>query len=311
MKVTVIVPVYNEEECLSEFINRMTAVIEDIVQFNVMLRVLFVDDGSTDKSDEILKVVALQDSRFQIVQLATNFGHQSAVWCGLETVAQEEVVIVMDCDLQDPPEILPEIIHKSKDFDIILTRRRTRTDKAFKRFTASVYYKILNNLSEGNVIQDSGDFYLLKPIARKSLLMHKENVKYIRGLIANIGFRSFTLEYDRDGRFAGETHYTFTKMVRLAIAGVTGSSIKPLVYVSYTALISSAVTFAGAVATLVFKLSTPEQFSPGIAAIILLSLGIGSLILISLAVISVYLARITIEIKNRPIYLISEKRNLE
>jgi glycosyltransferase involved in cell wall biosynthesis len=310
MKVTVIAPVYNEESCLSEFIRRISAVMDKAIQEDVSLKILFVNDGSTDKTKIILDSVAEKDDRFKVIHLATNFGHQSAVWCGLEEVDFTETVIVMDCDLQDPPEILPEIIKKSEPFDIVLTQRRTRIDNPWKKFTAGVYYRVLRHLSDGKVIDNSGDFYLLKPLARRNLLLYKENVKYIRGIIANIGFKSFTFEYDRDGRFAGDTHYTFTNMVKLAIAGVTGFSIKPLVYVSYVAVISASITFIGAMATFLLKLIHPEKFSPGIAAIILLLLVLGSVILTSLAVISVYIARVTIEVKKRPLYIISEKRNL-
>jgi dolichol-phosphate mannosyltransferase len=311
MKVTVVVPVYNEESCLPEFINRISVVMNEAGKKKISISALFVNDGSRDESKVILDRIASQDNRYKVIHLTTNFGHQNAVWCGLESVEYSEIVIVMDSDLQDPPEILLAMIEKSRNFDIVLTRRRSRIDKPLKRLTARIYYKILSNLSEGNVIHDSGDFYLLQPLVRKNLLLHKENVKYIRGLIANTGFSSYTFEYDRDARFAGATHYTFMKMVRLAIAGVTGSSIKPLVLVSYVAVISGAITFVGAITTLFLKLFVPKQFSPGIAAIILLILALGCLILTSLAVISVYIARITIEIKNRPIYLISEKRNLE
>jgi glycosyltransferase involved in cell wall biosynthesis len=306
-KITVIAPVYNENLCLPEFIQRTTSVAESMKHYEIDLHILFVDDGSTDGSSHILENASHLNSRIQVIHLASNFGHQSAVWCGLEAVEPDETVIVMDCDLQDPPEVLLDLVKASESFEIVFTQRKTRIDKPFKKFSAFIYYRLLGILSDGNVLHNSGDFYLLKPTARRSLLLHKENVKYIRGLIANLGFNVTTLLYDRDARFAGKTHYTFPKMLRLAIAGVTGFSIKPLIFVTYIAIVSGLITLFGAVSIFLLKIFRPTQFSPGIAAIILILLTLGSLILICLAVISLYIARITIEVKNRPLYIISKK----
>lgn len=306
-KVTVIAPVYNENLCLHEFIQRTTTVAGAMREYGINLHMLFVDDGSTDGSSQILENASRSNENIKVIHLASNFGHQSAVWCGLECVEPDETVIVMDCDLQDPPELLPDLVKASQKFEIVFTQRKTRIDKPFKKLSALIYYRLLETLSDGNVLHNSGDFYLLKPTARRNLLLHKESVKYIRGLIANLGFNTTTLMYDRDARFAGKTHYTFPKMLRLAIAGVTGFSIKPLISVSYIAIVSGLVTLLGAASILLLKIFRPTQFSPGIAAIILILLTLGSLILICLAVISLYVARITIEVKNRPLYIISTR----
>ena len=306
-KVTVIAPVYNEKLCLHEFIQRTTMVAGAMREHGVDIHMLFVDDGSTDGSSQILENASRSNENIKAIHLASNFGHQSAVWCGLESVEPDETVIVMDCDLQDPPELLPDLVKASQNFEIVFTQRKTRRDKPFKKLSALIYYRLLGTLSDGNVLQNSGDFYLLKPTSRKNLLLHKESVKYIRGLIANLGFDTTTLIYDRDARFAGKTHYTFPKMLRLAIAGVTGFSIKPLISVSYIAIVSGLVTLLGAASMFLLKIFRPAQFSPGIAAIILILLTLGSLILICLAVISLYVARITIEVKNRPLYILSTR----
>lgn len=306
-ELTVIAPVYNENLCLHEFIQRTKRVAEAMKDQEIKLHMLFVNDGSTDGSSQILEDASQTNEDINVIHLSSNFGHQSAVWCGLENVESNQTVIVMDCDLQDPPELIIDLVNASQNFDIVFTQRRTRIDKPLKKLSASIYYTLLGLLSDGNVLHNSGDFYLLSPTARRNLLLHKENVKYIRGLIANLGFNVTTLSYDRDARFAGETHYTFSKMLRLAIAGVTGFSIKPLISVSYIAIISALLTLFGATSIFLLKIFQPTQFSPGIAAIILILLILGSLILICLAVISVYVARITIEVKNRPLYIISKK----
>ena len=306
-ELTVIAPVYNENLCLREFIQRTKRVAEAMKDREIILHMLFVNDGSTDGSSQILEDASRANENINVIHLSSNFGHQSAVWCGLENVESNQTVIVMDCDLQDPPELIIDLVNASQNSDIVFTQRRTRIDKPLKKLSASIYYTLLGSLSDGNVLHNSGDFYLLSPKARRNLLLHKENVKYIRGLIANLGFNVTTLSYDRDARFAGETHYTFSKMLRLAIAGVTGFSIKPLISVSYIAIISALLTLFGATSIFLLKIFQPSQFSPGIAAIILILLILGSLILICLAVISVYVARITIEVKNRPLYIISKK----
>lgn len=306
-ELTVIAPVYNENLCLHEFIQRTKRVAETMKDREIKLHMLFVNDGSTDGSTQILEDASQANEDINVIHLSSNFGHQSAVWCGLENVESNQTVIVMDCDLQDPPELIIDLVNASQNSDIVFTQRRTRIDKPLKKISASIYYTLLGSLSDGNVLHNSGDFYLLSPTARRNLLLHKENVKYIRGLIANLGFNVTTLSYDRDARFAGETHYTFSKMLRLAIAGVTGFSIKPLISVSYIAIISALLTLFGATSIFLLKIFQPTQFSPGIAAIILILLILGSLILICLAVISVYVARITIEVKNRPLYIISKK----
>jgi|688.fasta_scaffold55350_3 dolichol-phosphate mannosyltransferase len=306
-KVTVIAPVYNENLCLNEFIQRTRKVAEAMREHEINLHILFVDDGSTDGSRQILEGASKAYENIKVIYLSSNFGHQSAVWCGLESVEPDQTVIVMDCDLQDPPELVLELVNASQNAEIVFTQRKSRIDKPLKKLSATIYYRLLGTLSDGNVLHNSGDFYLLSPTARRNLLLHKESVKYIRGLIANLGFNVTTLPYDRDARFAGKTHYTFSKMLRLAIAGVTGFSIKPLISVSYIAIVSALFTLLGAASIFLLKIFQPTQFSPGIAAIILILLTLGSLILICLAVISLYVARITIEVKNRPLYIISKK----
>lgn len=311
MNVTVISPVFNEEACLSEYVRRMTDVMLTLQGRKIELKVVFVNDGSTDNSFEILRGITESNSSFSVIHLSTNFGHQAAVWCGLERVDPSHHVIVMDVDLQDPPEILPQIIELSKNYEVVLTKRKSRVDRFFKKCTASFYYKMLDNLSDGKVISNSGDFYMLSPNTRKALLQHSESVKYIRGLIANLGFKSVTFEYDRDGRYAGSTHYTITKMFRLALAGVTGFSIKPLIYVTYLAISVSGITIIGSIYVFSLRFFGGNQFSPGIITIIMIQLLLGALILASLSVLSLYVARITLEVKRRPLYFVQSTRKDE
>ena len=307
LKFTIVTPVYNEEASIFEFIRRISMVIEQLENEGVHSELLLVDDGSTDSTKEmLLEAVSLSD-KIQFISLAANVGHQPAVWCGLESAPINNTVIVMDCDLQDPPELIPQIVKLALENDIVFTQRRSRRDSFAKKATASLYYRILKKLSDGKVIDNSGDFYALSPKARGALLAHRESVKYIRGLISSLGFKSTTLQFDRDARFAGKTHYSFSKMLKLAIAGVTGFSISPLIYVSYIAVFSAIFACIGSVVVILMKILYPSTFSPGIAAIIVVSLILGSLILTCLAILSLYIARITLEVKNRPLYIVESK----
>lgn len=313
MKFTIVFPVFNEESVLPELVKQVNKVVNDLTdQVNdCSIFLLFVNDGSTDGSMQILDSLAESDKKVMVVHLATNAGHQSAVWCGLENAPTDSSVIVMDCDLQDPPELVKEMIEKSRDYEIVMTRRKSRVDGKLKKITAFLYYRVLKILADGNVIENSGDFYLLSRKAVNALLTHRERVKYLRGLIANLGFRSTTIEFARNARFAGKTHYGFGKMLRLALAGVTGFSIKPLLLISYVAAFVGLLSVVAAIATLIFRLKNPDLFSAGFATSVLVSLALGFFVLLSQAIVGLYLSRVLLEVKNRPLYHVLYRRNFQ
>lgn len=311
MRYTIVFPVFNEESVLPELFARMNKVIDDLdkQRNDCSIVLLFVNDGSTDGSRQLLDSAAENDQRIMVVHLAANSGHQSAVWCGLENAPIDSSVIVMDCDLQDPPELIAELIEKSGEYEIVMTQRKSRVDGKIKKITASLYYRVLRIMADGKVIENSGDFYLLSREAVNALLAHKERVKYLRGLITNLGFRSTTIEFARNARFAGKTHYGFGKMLRLALAGVTGFSIKPLLLISYGAILVGLASIGAAVATFIFRLSNPDLFSAGFATSILVMLTLGFFILLSQAIVGLYLSRVLLEVKNRPLYHILYRKN--
>jgi dolichol-phosphate mannosyltransferase len=244
----------------------------------------------------------------KLIRLSRNFGHQQAVWAGLSEANSSHYSIVLDSDLQDPPNLIPRIIEEfSQGFDTILMKRASRKDSLVKRSFASLYYKIQSLLSGISIERNVADFFGLSPRARKSLLLHEESVKYIRGLIHQIGYRTSVINYARQARVSGKTHYTISKMFSLALAGITGFSVSPLILVVYFAIFGSATAAAFIFYVFYLKFYSSVSLQPGWAFLSIMTLSLSALILFSLAVISLYLARIVQEIKKRPIYLIEEK----
>jgi dolichol-phosphate mannosyltransferase len=210
----------------------------------------------------------------------------------------------MDSDLQDPPEMIKEFIAELEECDVVIAQRRTRMDSGVKKLFANIFYKVIGKLSDGAVRANVGDFWALSERAKDSLLRNNEELKFLRGLVSQLGSRTKVLSYDRDIRYAGETHYTIFKMIQLAIAGVTGFTIKPLVYTVYVAIVVSLMLVPAAIFLAWTRLSGDSVISPGltfVGIVIIIAIGLQFIVL---AVIALYIARIAIEIKNRPVYII-------
>ena len=302
MKLEIVCPVYNEQESIKLFLHELAIHVENLTELGVAVTVILVNDGSTDATLEvILKHRSSID--LKVINLSRNFGHQSAVWAGLEESNSEAYSIVMDADLQDPPSYLLKIHEVLDDgADVVFMRRKSRKDGFWKKFFAARYYRLQSRLTGTLQYMNIGDFYGISPRAKIALLSHSEEVKYIRGLLAEVGFNQRFVDYDRSDRVAGKTHYSIGKMLRLALAGVTGFSIRPLFWVVYSSLGGSvlAVIMGGYIVFL--KLKNGAHLQPGWAFLSLALLGMSALILLSLAVVALYIARIIQEIKNRPIY---------
>lgn len=307
IKVDIVSPVFNEELGISEFLVRVEK-ISLSMKSNADIRILLVDDGSTDKTWEIINAIKLSIP-LHLVKLSRNFGHQAAVWAGLESCRADAFVIVMDSDLQDPPEAIREIIQTilTISVDVILMRRKTRDDSYWKKFFARTFYLLQSHLTNGKIEMNVGDFFCLSPRARLALLNHKESVKYIRGLVTQIGFNQLILDFDRAKRSHGVTHYSIKQMFTLAISGITGFTVVPLIFVVYGALFASLVTFCMVFYILYLKLFSGVLLQPGWAFLSITLLSLSTLILLSLAIISLYLARVTQELKARPIYIKSKE----
>jgi len=302
----IVVPVFNEHETIIEFLRRITCTITDLQPPNWKISLILVNDGSSDSTAEKLEKYTEQKNIFDvtILTLSRNFGHQQAVWAGIEHTSEQSCVMVMDADLQDPPEMIISFLNGLDDFDVVVAQRTSREDTFVKKFSASIFYGILGKLSGGAVRANVGDFWALSERAKNNLLKYGEELKFLRGLVSDLGYPVKIIEYKRDARYAGETHYTFFKMVQLAIAGVTGFTIKPLVYTVYIAISISSLLFPAALFLAWSRLVGQSVISPGltfVGVVVILSI---SLQFVVLSVIALYVARIAIEVKKRPVYIL-------
>ncbi len=226
--VCVVVPVYNEESVLPAFMTRTASVMDDLAD-RYGVQVIFIDDGSSDQSWRLIQDAGRSDTRFHGIRLSRNFGHQAAISCGYE-LAPGDAIVSIDADLQDPPEVIPELIRQWEEGSrVVLAVRRSREGEApFKRWTARLHYRLLSRLSESDAPEAAGDFRLLDRTAVDALNRLKESHRYVRGLVGWLGFERSVVEYSRAPRFAGETKYPLGKMMRLAMDGIFSLSSLPL-----------------------------------------------------------------------------------
>ena len=312
MKLDIVAPVYNEEKVIGNFIKEISLQLSLLKKNtkNLDVQLILVDDGS---SDETVSQIELNSRTIQtlILKLSRNFGHQNAVWAGLESVRQESFCIVMDSDLQDPPKHIKSILEAFQSgHPVVLMQRTARADSKVKKFFAKTFYEIQNRLGSKNSIRNVGDFFGLAPVALKALLEHKEQIKYIRGLVGDLGFNRIIIPYERMARALGSTHYTIPKMFGLAIAGITGFSVQPLLWVVYLAFFGGALGVTLISYVVYLKLFSEIELTPGWTFSIVSTTFLSTLTLIALAIISVYLARIIQELKKRPIYILDVKKEV-
>jgi len=305
-KLDIVIPFLNEFESLPLLIENIITYFPDLSKLGFDSRILLVDDGSTDGTFERIKKNSYPN--LKILKLSHNFGHQNAVWAGIENSRPGAYVIVMDGDGQDPPMELIRICQSFKtSHDVVFMSRRSRIDKKIKVVLSKLYYLTLTNVLGSSTHINVGDFYGISPRAKYALLMHDERVKYIRGLLTLIGYKQIVLDYDRLGRNLGKTKYPLTKMMKLAIDGITGFSIRPLIFV---VIATSIGIFSGGLLifyVLFLKLYGSENLIPGWAFSTILNTVFFIFILVILSIISLYLARIIQEIKKRPIYIIENE----
>lgn len=307
--VSFIIPCYNEEESLPILYQRLNKVSDKLKDYNCEF--IFIDDGSKDKTEEIIENLNKQDNRIKLYSFSRNFGHQAAVSCGIHN-CQGDIAIIIDADLQDPPEIIPDMIdeyEKSKT-PIIYGKRISRDgERLFKKLTASIFYRLINLLSEVQFPVDTGDFRLIDKTVIEAYKSFSENPKYIRGLISWMGFEQKAFEYKRESRVAGTTKYTLKKMFRLALTGILSFSIKPLRISLYFGMISILIAIAFSLRVFYLYLFSPMELVKGWASTIIIILFMGGVQLISLSVMSEYLANLFNEVKKRPEYIIKKRLN--
>jgi dolichol-phosphate mannosyltransferase len=300
---SVVAPVYNEEELVEEFVRRACAAVADY-SFELVL----VNDGSADKTPALLDRIAAEDPRVRVVHLSRNFGHQAALTAGLEHAAGD-VVAMIDADLQDPPELIPRMIEQwEQGSDVVYAVRRQREgETAFKLATASWFYKLFDKLAQVDLEPNSGDFRLLDRRALDALLSMTERSRFLRGMTVWVGFRQTAVPYERDARAAGETKYTVRKMLRFSLDAIASFSHLPLQLATYAGLLSAGVAFIAI--PVIVALHFAGSYLPGFGTITILILLIGGIQLIALGVIGEYIGRIYEEVKHRPLYIVREERN--
>jgi polyisoprenyl-phosphate glycosyltransferase len=308
---SVVVPVFSEEMVLEEFYRLLKDVLTSL-EDTLDHEIIFVNDGSADRSLDVLLSLQRQDSRIRVVNLSRNFGHQIAITAGIDH-SRGDAVVIMDCDLQDPPETLPALVKKwNEGFNVVYgVRNARRGENFFKRFTAHAYYRLLNRLSDIDIPLDAGDFRLMDRTTVDALRSMKERSRYIRGMVSWIGFRQCSITYDRGSRHLGITKFSLNKMMKFAFDGITSFSEAPLNMASYLGIVVTCFCFLYLCWIIVDKLMDPGGSVKGWSSTLAVILFLGGIQLISLGIIGQYLGRIYQEIKGRPLYIIEKKCGFE
>lgn len=302
--ISYVLPVYNEAEGIKHFHTELASTVAQRPEFDYEF--VYVNDGSSDGSLRILQDIAKNDQRVRVVDFARNFGHQIAITAGLDH-ASGDAVIVMDTDLQDPPKVSLQMIDAwLGGAEIVQARRRTRRDTPFKRATAHAYYRLLRSCSDVEIPVDTGDFRLLNRRAAEELRTFRERSRFIRGMVASMGFDQQELLFDRDERAAGETKYPMRKMLRLAADGVTGFSTAPLKLITRMGFVSLALALLGIIYSITLRLFFPEITVSGWTMLMVVMLFLGGLQMLSLGVIGSYIGRIYNEVQQRPLYIVRD-----
>lgn len=309
-KISVIIPMYYEEEVAEECYKRMTFVLQNIENYDY--EIICINDGSRDKTLSILENLAIRDKRLKVLSFSRNFGHQCAVTAGLKYVTGDAIVII-DADLQDPPELIPEMLKLwEAGNDVIYGKRKTRDgESVFKLFTAKIFYKTLNALSDVEIPKDTGDFRLVDRKVVDTINSLPEHNKFLRGLFSWVGYKQIPFQYERKERFAGKTKYPLKKMLKLASDGIISFSTKPLKIVGGLGMISIVISFILLIYALISYIFKLNNLSAGWTSLMLGITFFAGVQLLSLWIMSEYIARIYDESKNRPQYIIEKKINIE
>jgi glycosyltransferase involved in cell wall biosynthesis len=303
MQYSIVIPIYNEVEIIPELVKRLKSVLNAL---DAPTEIIFIDDGSIDDSFSKLENIHNDDNRFKILRLSRNFGHQIAISAGLD-YAVGDAVILMDGDLQDPPELIPSMIAKWKEgYHVVYMVKRSRKENFLKRFAFSSFYKLLHAFSSISIPMEAGNFSLMDRRVVDVLRSMPERNRYISGLRAWAGFKQVGIEFDRDARFAGKPKMTIKRLVDLAINGLISFSNAPLRLAIYVGLVVAGISFLGGLYVIYEKLFTNKAILGWASTIVAITF-IGSMILLTLGVIGEYIGRIYDEVKQRPVYIIKDK----
>ncbi len=301
---SVVAPVFNEQDTLPEFYSRVTRALEDL-QFELVL----VDDGSTDRTREILTRLAAEDPRVRVVSLSRNFGHQNALTAGLDH-ARGDAVVMLDADLQDPPELILEMLdHWRAGCDVVYAVRAHREGESrFKLTTANWFYKLFGKLTSVGLENNSGDFRLLDRRPLDALRSMRERSRFLRGMTVWVGYRQAAVPYHRDPRYAGTTKYTLPKMLRFSVDAILSFSHRPLQLATLLGFAISTLAFLAIPVVIILRLL--HSYLPGFGTVTIVILLLGGIQLIAIGIIGEYVGRIYDEVKGRPLYLVRQRLNI-
>lgn len=307
---SVIVPCYNEEEVITESYRRIKEMLSNLDNPS---EIIFINDGSSDRTGQLLTTLTATDKSVKIITFSRNFGHQKAVTAGLNHCTSDLAVII-DADLQDPPELIPEMIQTMINTEaqvVYCVRKARKGEGLFKILSAKVFYRLLNFFSEVKLPVDTGDFRLLdKSIIREFNKMH-ERGKYIRGLVTWVGFKQVPFYYEREARFAGETKYPFSKMLKLATTSMLYFSTKPLKIATALGFFSVVIALGLGIWSILGKIMGYTHADSGWTSLFVLIIFFGGVQLLTIGIVGAYVGNLFDEIKNRPEYIIENKQNFE
>jgi len=299
---SIVIPVFNEEEMILQMYEKLVPFLNNEDE------VLFINDGSTDTTVNEIKSLIEKDRRLKLINFSRNFGHQPAITAGLQ-YSEGDVVIVMDCDLQDPPELIPELLKKWKEgYDVVHCIRKKRKEPLFKRVSYKLFYWLYTRLSDFETLMDSGDFSLMSRRVVNEINKMQEKAKFIRGLNLFVGFRHTAIEYERPGRFKGETKYSLIKLIKLALDGIFSFTTFPLRIMSFLGFCLLLSSFIMILVLVYYKLS--YKLLLGHTMTYVLILFFGGINLFCFGIIGEYIGKIFYETKNRPFYIVESFVNM-
>jgi len=308
VKYSVVIPMYNEEEVIGQTYQHLKAVMDRLQE---SYELLFINDGSRDQTLEIMKDISNKDHHVRVINFSRNFGHQVAISAGVDH-AVGEAIIFIDADLQDPPEVIIEMIEKwNEGYEVVYGKRiKRKGESIFKRLTALLFYRFLKSMTDVDIPVDTGDFRLIDRKVCDVLSQLKEKNRYVRGLVSWVGFRQTAVEYVREERRAGETKYPLSKMIRFALDAITSFSYKPLKLAIYLGFGVSMLSFLYLLTVVYQKIFTTTT-QPGWTSIVAVNLFFNGIMLIILGIIGEYIGRIYDESKQRPLYIVRDKLGYE
>jgi len=304
VEISVIAPCCNEEKCLPEFVRRVSAVL---LKMKLSFEIILINDGSRDKTLEVSLSLIREIPQIKVLDFSRNFGHQAAVTAGLD-MAQGKAVVIIDADLQDPPEVIEAMIEKWREgYDVVYGKRNRRDGEGFlKLLTAKLFYRTLRFLTNMDIPVDAGDFRLVDRKAVECVKGMRERHRFVRGMVSWVGFKQIAVTYDRQARLQGKTNYSYSKMFRFAFDAITSFSTMPLRIVTVLGLMILMLTLVLVAVVLITRIFDPAYFIPGFSALITLVLFFGGMTLFSIGLLGEYIGRIFEEVKQRPLYIVRE-----